>query len=562
MRSRLLALPIAALLLAAILYGLARLRAGGAEVPPVPPGDQEIAWIHAATSGAQWERFVAGVHRARHDWPTDRPRLQVDDSRAFLDQTTAVPEVVLGVEGSDAKLRIRWYKLTSEADSGRWVQRLAGRDSPPLAFIGGGTTDRALELARALADARGGWRGPDPLLLITTATANSVLVDPAAGEPPPGPASLTGETPLMDVYPQRSFRFCFTNRQMAEAVVDFLWSQPDLRPYGDPRPALAAVPQAAADPWGAVALAAVQAGECAPEAAAVEWDDDPYSIDLSNQFRRAFHRPGLPPVLVRLRWGIPFSVGDFYRTNAWEAYAARELLRELRADPQQRRVLVLPGSVAPARRVLRAITGAMPLAGQQLVAISGDSINVNTVYRDADFAWSIRAVPVPLVFFTHQNPVAWDVDPDAGPSAAPGTAADDPGRLLPPTATDDVLLPAELVRMLAESAYQFDGTASAGAAAPPDLLDNANELAARLRGRRPAFFDATGDRRGGRGEFVVVLRPVISGSGSSAQVLSAATLDVWTRDESAAGPAAPPAARAAAWKWVKGLRVPDHARSP
>src|SRR5205085_3296861 len=128
----------------------------------------------------------------------------------------------------------------------------------------------------------------------TTATANSVLVDPAAGEPPPGPgpASLTGETPLMDVYPGRSFRFCFTNRQMAEAVVDFLWSQPDLRPHGDPRPALAAVPQAAADPWGAAAQAAAQAVECAPEAAALEWDDDPYSIDLSNQFQQAFHRPG------------------------------------------------------------------------------------------------------------------------------------------------------------------------------------------------------------------------------------------------------------------------------
>src|SRR5205814_2584726 len=156
---RLVWLPIAALLLAAGFYGLARLRAGGDEVPPVPPGDQEIAWIHAATSGAQWERFVAGVHRARHDWPPDWPRLQVDDGRAFLDQTTAVPEVVLGVDGTDAKLHIRWYKLTSEADSGRWVERLARRDPPPLAFIGGGTSDRAVELARALAEQRD-WRGP------------------------------------------------------------------------------------------------------------------------------------------------------------------------------------------------------------------------------------------------------------------------------------------------------------------------------------------------------------------------------------------------------------------
>src|SRR5881275_45599 len=85
---------------------------GGADLPPpVPAGDREVAWIHAATSGASWERFVAGVHRCRHDWP----RLWVDDSRAFLDQTTAVPEVVLGVDGTTARLHIRWYKLTSAA---------------------------------------------------------------------------------------------------------------------------------------------------------------------------------------------------------------------------------------------------------------------------------------------------------------------------------------------------------------------------------------------------------------------------------------------------------------
>src|SRR5207237_1144267 len=110
-----------------------------------------------------------GVHRARHDWP----RLWVDDHRAFLEQTTAVPEVVLGIEGTSARLHIRWYKLTSATDSGFWVRRLAARQVPPLAFIGGGTSDRAVELAQALADEKG-WHGLAPLLLITTATANAI----------------------------------------------------------------------------------------------------------------------------------------------------------------------------------------------------------------------------------------------------------------------------------------------------------------------------------------------------------------------------------------------------
>src|SRR6476469_8807976 len=118
---RLLWLLVAAFLLAAGLFAAARLRGTVDLPPPVPPGDQEVAWIHAATSGASWERFVAGVHRCRHDWP----RLQVDDSRAFLDQTTAVPEVVLGVDGSPGRLHIRWYKLTSTTDERLWVTRLA-----------------------------------------------------------------------------------------------------------------------------------------------------------------------------------------------------------------------------------------------------------------------------------------------------------------------------------------------------------------------------------------------------------------------------------------------------
>src|SRR5262249_39355092 len=76
-----------------------------------------------------------------------------------------------------------------------------------LAFIGGGTSDRAVELARALAE-QDKWNGPRPLLLITTATANTIQLDPAdAG------AAGPQWKPLMGFYPRPAFRFCFTNRQ-------------------------------------------------------------------------------------------------------------------------------------------------------------------------------------------------------------------------------------------------------------------------------------------------------------------------------------------------------------
>jgi hypothetical protein len=330
---------------------------------------------------------------------------------------------------------------------------------------------------------------------------------------------------------------------MAQAVVDFLWSQPDLRPAGNPVPALAAVPLAAAGPVAAAALLAGHADDHPPRGYALYWLDDPYSSDLASQFHEAFHLPHLPPVRMDDQFGIPYSVGDFYRPNRWEADAADGLLQRLQAAPLERRVLVLPAGASPARRVLRAMTGAMPLVGRNVVAVSGDAISFNNVYRDADITWNIRAVPVPLVFFTHQNPVAWDVGADLVP--LPGATGDDPGVLLPPTATDDVLLHAELVRILVESTYGTAGQAGA---------ENADALADRLRGRRPEFFEPDGNRRGGRGEFVVALRPQISDAEGGAQVLASAVLEVWTR--AAAGGDSP---RPSTWRLIRRLEI-DHAR--
>src|SRR4051794_11334476 len=185
---------------------------------PVPAGDQEMAYLHTTTNLTTWERFVSGIVRAQ----MAVPGLHVDDSAAFSDSTTGVPEVVVSRDGRAGKLRIRWYKLTTEATADRWVAALAARDRPPLAFIGGGSSDRAVDLARAL-DRQKRWPGDRPLLFITTATADEVAVDRE------GPSTEVAAN-LIDVYDDRSFRFCFTNRQMAESVIDFVWQHPALRP--------------------------------------------------------------------------------------------------------------------------------------------------------------------------------------------------------------------------------------------------------------------------------------------------------------------------------------------
>ncbi|MBV9125963.1 MAG: hypothetical protein JO112_21640, partial [Planctomycetes bacterium] len=139
---------------------------------PVPDGDQEVAWLSNATSTVAWERFVAAVRRVPQDVP-DLGLKIADDSNAFPSQTTTTPELAVTIGTDKARLWFRWYKLTGDTGPAEWVPALCRRRTPPLAIIGGNTSDRARDLAHELNDLRGQLASP-PLLLITTATADLV----------------------------------------------------------------------------------------------------------------------------------------------------------------------------------------------------------------------------------------------------------------------------------------------------------------------------------------------------------------------------------------------------
>jgi hypothetical protein len=495
---------------------------------PLQPGDQEIVFLYQANSGATWERFVAAAKQLQ-----EQRGVPLDMSRAYPKQTTDVPELVLNAD-SGGRLVFRWYKLTGTQKAGDWVDALLSRSPPPLAFIGGNTSDAAVELALELK--RGAARLPEeerPLLLLTTATADFVEQNESPETPPPTP--YEPGVRLTDVYPGRTFRFCFTNRQMAGAIVDFLWSQPDLRPDPDP-------------------------------VYYVNWNDDSYSKDLAAQFEWALNRSSSRAVARECAWafglaptgaypwhlGLPraepmrsgllvtpqiiaSSVGTFDRPNRWEWDAARWLIDEYRTQSARRRpLLVLTGQSRPSRRFLRAMEQNDRAAARQFIVACGDSIAFNTVFRDRDVAWPIQDLPFDLVFFCHRNPV----DAEAGfqADAAAGSETSGSG----PTGTEDKLLFEDMLTALVASASNPQESVSS--------MTTAERLRS-VRVRNRELFRPTGNRQSATGEHVVWLRPTVE----EGREMPEATLTVWT-----AVAAAEPSGR---WQLAAPKRVMHYVKS-
>jgi hypothetical protein len=497
---------LAAVVVAAVVWVYKSTSLPARPVPlPVEDGDCEIAWLYPATATVNWQRFVQAVDEI--DGKKDRPE-------AFPRLTTAVPEVGVQLPGG-GQLRFRWYKITNEWKTDYWMQALAQRHPPPLAVIGGNNTDTAADQARRLRRAAADL--PErlrPLLLLTTATADKV--------PPEEHSRATDpQVPLVALYGGRTFRFCFSNRQMGEAVSHFIWSKKELRP--DSFPAYLAV-----------------------------WQDDAYSSDLVDGFAnalqpyhfraavtaaagdwgmligsgalRGFPLGALATEVVRERQlpftaYIPWSVGGFDRPNRYEAEWARDILDKLEKQGQQRPLLVLSGQSQPSRRLVRALSRLEPIRARRFVMATGDAIPFNTVYRDRNVTWPIQDLPSTLVFFCHCNPIAVPAQtPTSGSTAssassAPSAERDSLNGGGSASGTEDLLLYKEIVQALALAN-------STGPCA------DADELRDRLRrlhldgdqlGLGPGgspLFDEHGNRRSGTGEHVVWLQPRFEGERS------------------------------------------------
>jgi hypothetical protein len=497
---------------------------------PVGTDEYEIAWLYPAVNTSTWERFVAAMRSAseRSLEQNDPVEFEIGNA-AFPLQTTAVPEVAIRWRDSGKRLVIRWYKLTSSSKTRDWVEALAHRSPPPLAIIGGGNSYTGLELARQMERVFPTLpESEQPLLLLTTATADHDLT--TIGDPD------ASNVEVNDIYPGRTFRYCFTNRQMAFVTTRFLWQHDELLPLAGPT-------------------------------FQVAWQDDSYSPDLLTGYdaaRRSLEGQaeardallwltgsagiGALPPTGGLLWGehlqldwleedIFSSVGTFHVPNQFESDAVHFLLDKLKHYPKQRRTLIVAGQFQPTRRFLQALARAAPDTPQQFVVVTGDTIGFNNIYRDRLAAWRTQDLPFPLVFFCHRDPI----DAAAGFDPANGKV----------TGTEDVLLFRDIVETL---------VAGIGLARAANL--NAADLAEKLHAVRLVngrfvieppdtepkgveLFSKDGKRNGGTGEHVVYLRPLRQGG----LVLSDAMAEVWTRD---AAPGTRPR-----WRLVGSLHIPD-----
>jgi len=318
---------------------------------PVAPGQHEVVWLDSTTNLTGWRQLVDGLKLL---FKAEERSIFVDDRAAFPVQTTDVPELVLKLPNSDQRLVFRQYPLTSDWNSERWIGALMRRSPPPLAIIGGSFTDQARELARQLArQTRNLPREQHPVLVLPTATADRVLRE---GEVY-GAEETVGEG-LTEIYPQRTYRFCFSNQQMARAILNHIRNQADLRPDTE-------------------------------LIHFVGWNDDRYSRDLTDAFSWEFQAPrqlwqvardlllladrstlavgagaaGVVPVLAaslltatpgwalrrdgRPLEALPFaspietSIGGFSSPNRYETEVAGDVAGNLAGDQGQKRPLLV-----------------------------------------------------------------------------------------------------------------------------------------------------------------------------------------------------------------------------
>lgn len=451
----------------------------------VAPGDVEVAWLHPATNTPTWERFVSGAA----DYVNLHSDLELDLTQAYPEASIKPPAIGIKRKSQPGWLWIRWYKLTGERPTYVWVNALLKRNPPPVAFIGGGSSDRARDLAASLENYS--WKSPAdrPPLLITTATADAINYQ---GNP----------VSLMQIYKDRSFRLSYTNSQMAKATMSFIEHLKTLPGYFQPEFELPPEFQTGFD--------REQKVHWPPQPVLIGWEDDSYSKDLANCFRNLLLPEFKPEVILGKTVG--HGVGGLDYPNRQE-YSAIESIRfqvKMSEPAYRNHLLILPGAATPCKRFLKTLHRLNPTEVRSWFVATADSIDWNSICRDRRLVWPVEEVPFKLAFFMHRNPV----EVQAG---FPAALQDDmPKSAL--TGTDDKLLYRDATATVFQAIYPETGIRR-------DPAQLSQELANAKDERGNLLFEPGGNRPEKGGEFIGLLLPQYEGI----LLKTYAILEVWNR---------------------------------
>ena len=445
-------------------------------------GDEVILWLAPPTSVVSWQRFVQAMNdEARFVFGKE---VDLDLSQVAPVDSGLIPEVVLRNGGRV----IRWRWAMQNVPLKDLLEREIKPSGNVIGVIGGSTTESALQLARAL-EIRGRELSDreKPILVFHTATADHIHLRPSHGAlDDSSQDNVPSRQKLVDIYAGRTFRFGFDNSRMADLVTKYVL---DLYQPSKPR-----------QPF------------------MVEWEDDPYGLDVLEAFHAAFQRqvnPGANLNPVRIRSGV----AALELPNRHEIKASQEMAKELEESGKLGRPwIVLGGQSDPCRRFLAGLSRNLPTKKHKelpLIAL-GDTLGFNRVFLDQRHLWPADDLPFELVFFCHQDPASVFDGFQPNPP---------PDQKWLANSTDDLLLWRNIAGGLIVAWNQGGGSlGDAGQfrenlsrltvkdlKVPNERINGAGiTFAVNGEGGR-RFFDDAGNRRPGTGEHLVHLEPIRNG---------------------------------------------------
>ncbi|MEI7852849.1 MAG: hypothetical protein WCJ06_04025 [Planctomycetota bacterium] len=483
------------------------------------PNEKEIAWIYPASYSSAWERLVSsGKLLANHPDPfLAKVKFELG-SQTFPELTASVPFFKISHPNSKLVIVVKWYKISSDMKYEDWVEKLFSRSIIPSAIVAGPTTDDAMAIVQAVAKVVAKVNvGKAPPLILTTASSNTLAKDFNGTF---GPNS-TDDIGLMGIYPEKTFRFGFDNRIMSDAIIRLLWSNPDLKPDSDPVHIVLWEDDSYARDFVATFWASLNKQTVADGLAAYGWVCSTVFAQQNTNFAFLL----APPLQMLGKKASSFSmnmhpipqiidssIGVRYAANRFEKEALRFLLLDIKLKPEQTQPLMVVGSQAlQARRFLRELSLSDPKLAQKMVVVTGDTLSLNTVYRDREVAWPVSELPSKVVFFSHANPVSHEA------GFRPINDWADTGHLAKATSTEELIFSSQILEGLLPGLFIDTGDLSLYL---KKLTWDGDRVTVE---KGTPLFDAAGNRNAGTGEFIGVLKPLLDPTDRTS-----AKLEIWS----------------------------------